>query len=296
MSLARAFTARKVKPAQDQVGELPKMPRSHSVRDRGVPVLRHQISGPMQLVHTTNMLSYNAPDIHPLRNKASIRSEQDSEAPSTTESTPPTSPEISPVDEVPGGPEHNHLSTYFMVPDKAFTMSKDAPPVPQRSPSHTKQNSYDAIARSRSVSRKSKDSDHSVSTKASFAFSRSSSTSTRASSSSSNSPVYTQKTLPPPLPVSAPPPAAAPANQASFQHRSRKEAHPFGNELAQVTELAEEYGTRVVSTEEREDNQYIKAHGLVKFTANDYLDDVTSLISSFFPEVNHARTATPLWI
>ncbi|KAF4444346.1 hypothetical protein F53441_11158 [Fusarium austroafricanum] len=303
MSLSRAFTTRKAKMAGhtengDQQVQVPH--RSNSARDRQHPILRHQISAPLQLVHTTNMLSYNAPDIAAphasLRNKSSLRSVgEESEAPSTTESTPPTSPDVSPVDEYPG-PKPNHLSTYFMVSDaKPSVLPKiaEAPAIPKRSPSHTKQSSYEALARQRSTSHMSRDSDHSVSTKASFTFSRSSSTSTRASSASYASAGQAQKA--PPVPVPAVP-TNVPVPPPSFQQRARKDSQPFSQELAQVTELAEEYTTKPTTKEVEEDYRYMKSKGLNKFSPEDYLNDVQNLILSFFPEVSHAKPSTPQWI
>ncbi|KAI1018855.1 hypothetical protein LB505_002841 [Fusarium chuoi] len=300
MSLSRAFTTRKAKMAgQTEMGEQQvQVPhRSNSARDRQHPILRHQISAPLQLVHTTNMLSYNAPDIPhaALRSKSSLRSVgEESEAPSTTESTPPTSPDVSPVDECPG-PKPNHLSTYFSVSGKPAVLPKisEAPAIPKRSPSHTKQNSYEALARQRSTSQMSRDSEHSVSTKASFTFSRSSSTSTRASSASYVSASQAQKA--PPMPVPAIP-AVAPVPPPSFQQRALKDSHPFGHELAQVTELAEEYSTRPTTKEDEEDHRFMKSRGLNKFSPEEYLSDVQSLILSFFPEVSHAKPTTPQWI
>lgn len=305
MSLSRAFTTRKVRLASD-LGDLNKSPqRSNSVRNHPNPqMLRNKISGPIQLVHTTNMLSYNAPDLpkHVLRNKASTRSEDSettseshSETPSIAETSPPTSPDVSPVEECPG-PVPNHLSTYFMVPSKANHLPKlsEVPAIPKRSPSHTKQNSYEALARNRSVSRMSKDSDRSVSTKASFTFSRSSSTSTRASSTSSMSPTQKDKTG-----SSAPPVPSPPAFHQQRTFKEPHQSHPFGQELAQVTELAEEYSASARSAnsaQDEEDNMYIKTKGLVKFTADDYLNDVQSLLTGFFPDVKHAKPTTPLWI
>lgn len=290
MSIARAFTTRRAKMGHGEISDQNKAPqRSNSARDRHGPILRHKISGPVQLVHTTNMLSYNAPDIpHALRSKSSLRSE-DSEAPSTAESTPPTSPDVSPVEEY-SGPQPNHLSTYFMVSDKpnALPAISEAPAIPQRSPSHTKQNSYDAIARQQSISRLSKDSDHSLSTKASFTFSRSSSTSTRASSGSYALAGQNQKPPPPPIPSPAPP--------ASFQQRILKESHPFGQELAQVTELAEEYSNKATSKDDEEDVKYIKSNSLKKFSAEDYLGEINNLLSSFLPELTHTKPSATVWI
>ncbi|KAF5017511.1 hypothetical protein F66182_10556 [Fusarium sp. NRRL 66182] len=298
MSLSRAFTTRKAKTEMREQVKAPQ--RSNSARDRQHPVLRHQISGPLQLVHTTNMLSYNAPDIPhaALRNKSSLRSVgEESEAASTAESTPPTSPDVSPVEECPA-PVRNHLSTYFMVSDKPSVLPKiaEAPAIPRRSPSHTKQNSYDAIARQRSVSQVSRDSEHSISTKASFSFSRSSSTSTRASSASYGSAGQTQKAPSVPVPAVPTVPAVVPAPPPSFQQRALKDSHPFGQELAQVTELAEEYSAKPLTKEDEEDSKYIKSRGLSKFNADDYLSEVQNLILGFFPEVSHAKPTAPQWI
>lgn len=310
MALSRAFTTRKARLGSD-FGDFSKSStpqRSNSARAHHHPdMIRNKISAPIQLVHTTNMLSYNAPDLprHVLRNKASSRS-TNSETPSeslsetaSTESTPPTSPDVSAIEEM-GGPKPNHLSTYFVIPGKTPPLPQaDAPAIPRRSPSHTKQNSYDAIARNRSISHHSKDSEHSVSTKASFSFSRSSSTSTRASSTSSMSAGQVQKPVIS-KPAVTPPALSPPVPPPSFQQRAFKEphqAHPFGHELAQVTELAEEYGARSSASKlDEEDSIYINAKGLVKLSAEDYLSDVQSLISSFFPEMARAKATTPLWI
>jgi hypothetical protein len=87
---------------------------------------------------------------------------------------------------------------------------------------------------------------------------------------------------------------AAPFNPSSpprpqrqqLQQQHRKEysetQHPFGPELAQVSELAEEYGvkeqvTNVADTEEQE----MLAKGLLKFSADEYLSEVRGLFASF---------------
>lgn len=299
-SLSRAFTTRKAKMSLD-MSDIHKSPlRSNSTRELRQPILRHKISAPIQLVHTTNMLSYNAPDLpRPSisNSSVSVKSDADSEANSTTESTPPTSPDVSPIDECPS-PVPNHLSTYFMIPEKPHAtptkkVAEPPPPaIPKRSPSHTKKNSYEAIAmsRQRSISRMSKESDHTISSKASYTFSRSSSTSTRASSVSSNhSNPHILKSTAPLLSTPTPP--------TSLKQRAYKETHPFGKELAQVTELAEEYGGKTNSQMDEEDSQVIKSRGLVKVAAEDYLSEIQGLFATFFTEsTTHARTAAPLWI
>lgn len=49
--------------------------------------------------------------------------------------------------------------------------------------------------------------------------------------------------------------------------------HPFGPELAQVTELAEEIGANE-STMSDEEEQYLIDNGLCKFSVDDYLDEI----------------------
>jgi hypothetical protein len=78
-----------------------------------------------------------------------------------------------------------------------------------------------------------------------------------------------------------------PAHQP-HQQQHRKEfsesQHPFGQELAQVSEIAEEYGLKeqmsVVDAEEKE----MLAKGLLKFNANDYLGEIQGLFANFFAD------------
>jgi hypothetical protein len=83
----------------------------------------------------------------------------------------------------------------------------------------------------------------------------------------------------------------------SFQHHRKdySETHPFGQELAQVTEIAEEYGVKdrlnVLAAEERE----LAARGLHKFTAEDYLCEIQALFSTIFNNEVNAPSAA-LWI
>jgi hypothetical protein len=73
------------------------------------------------------------------------------------------------------------------------------------------------------------------------------------------------------------------------------ETHPFGNELAQVTELAEDYGISqqtlaVVDEEEKE----LVSRGLFKFRAEDYMSEIQGLFASAFGETKPAMAA--MWI
>lgn len=346
MSLSRAFTTRRANKGSTDLGSEGgiKMPfRSNTVHKAAShQAMRHKISAPMELVHTTNMLSYNAPDVPrnglpsglpgpapvPVRtnsaagkvpsrsNTVSTRSTTNTDAgdwssasdhagSDTAASSPPTSPDSERADTV----EPNHLSCYFMAPGTKLAtgvatppMPSDAPAIPKRSPSHTKKQSIDAIARKRSISHMSKASEHSNhSQHSSPVFSRPSSTSTRASSashaSSHHQTLLKQQQQVPPPPVPQPLAASRPAAP------SVDTLGPFGQELAQVSELAEEFaassrpnglGLEVIY----EDEQYMKSRGLVQRSVDDYLDDIHNLMATFWPSDNrnHPTTSAPMWI
>lgn len=309
MSLSRAFTTRKVRMSNELAES--KMPQRSGTHKGAPQSIRTKISGPVELVHTTNMLSYNAPDLPRAgRSNSTSKSDTDSDALSNGESTPPTSPEASLTDDCPS-PKNNHLSSYFIAPGKpvAQDLQADAAPaIPRRSPSHTKKNSYDAIARQRSISQMSRDSGRTISSKPSLTFSRSSSTSTRASSSShASSAQHMSKQQAPPVPAISTP-MTSPQLQQGPTPRSAPESHPFGAELAQVTELAEEYSMRNTPHVLDEDEQYLQSNGLVKLSVDDYMNDVQELFSNFFqqapkraptrriPPQQPPAAAGPMWI
>jgi len=58
--------------------------------------------------------------------------------------------------------------------------------------------------------------------------------------------------------------------------------HPFGKELAQVNEVAEEFGAtaRLLIEEEQE----ILSKGLYKFGVEDYLDEISGLYGGIFDD------------
>lgn len=57
--------------------------------------------------------------------------------------------------------------------------------------------------------------------------------------------------------------------------------HPFGAELEQVNELAEEIGARDVMVLDDEE-LFLMSHGLQKFGAEDYLDEIQGLFGGGF--------------
>ncbi len=73
------------------------------------------------------------------------------------------------------------------------------------------------------------------------------------------------------------------------------EHNPFGNELAQVSEIAEEYGISkeklaVVDEEEQE----LVSRGLFKFRAEDYMSEIQGLFLSAFGDAR--PTMSSMWI
>ncbi|KAM0287726.1 hypothetical protein ACHAQH_000257 [Verticillium albo-atrum] len=303
-SLSRAFTTRRVKQSIDVAGAANKAnkengpQRSKTTKTPHVSV-RNQISAPVELIHTTNMLSYNAPDISRITSssnstKSAKSSDEEPGSPSTVASTPPTSPDVD-RDDLSKALQPNHLSCYFVAPvsakDYVVPEIPPVPAIPKRSPSHTKKASYDAIARQRSMSTMSRDSEHTLSTKASFSYSRASSASTAASTMSHNSMTPSIK---PPVP------SIPPVAYQQQQKPAMMELHPFGRELAQVSEIAEDYGIKHSILDQEE--QALKAQGLQKHSAEDYVGEVQSLFHAFFQESyaqpqSHARpTAAEMWI
>lgn len=57
--------------------------------------------------------------------------------------------------------------------------------------------------------------------------------------------------------------------------------HPFGAELVKVNELAKEIGARDVLILDEEE-QYLANHGLCKFGAQDYLNEIDGLFGGKF--------------
>jgi hypothetical protein len=78
-------------------------------------------------------------------------------------------------------------------------------------------------------------------------------------------------------------------------HVDTVEQHPFGNELAQVSELAEEYGIseEKLSVADKEE-QELRSRGLFKFCAEDYMSEIHDLFMSAFSDTKpHMAT---MWI
>ena len=69
--------------------------------------------------------------------------------------------------------------------------------------------------------------------------------------------------------------------------------HPFGAELEQVNELAEEIGARDVLILDEEE-QYLENHGFCRYGVQDYLNEIHGLFGGSFS--NPFGQFTPVWI
>jgi hypothetical protein len=223
MSIARAFTTRRNKPDME-VSTPVHIGRAASHRN-GRPVIRAQISSPVVLVSTSNILLNNAQhiagtapiEIRSVSGASSVASSSgdDSDASTGSIHSRETVTDASSVDESPlrTEPEPNHLSCYFKP--NVDTRHQSA----REAFRETGRNSHDMF------------SSHAVTA---VAF------------------------------VEAP-----------------KEG-PFGRELAQLDEVAEEFGHVVRDAEAEADMKVINQYGLAQFGASDYLNEIQSLIYDTF--------------
>lgn len=244
-SLSRAFTTRRAKASADGTPAAPK--RSLTTKFSGGNI-RNKISAPLELISTTNMLSYNAPDLFPKSKESSDSSshsgDESDRSPSTFSNMDKDTSSIESSSPTTSSPEPNHLSCYFRESEKVVP-DVEAPIVPKRAVSHTKKASLQ-----RSASRLSTRNTHST--------------------------------------------ARSSINMFSPQSET-VEQHPFGNELAQVSELAEEFGIKKSMAVVDEEEQELASRGLLKFRAEDYLSEIHGLFLSTFAETRPTLPAS-MWI
>ncbi|KAH7123760.1 hypothetical protein B0J11DRAFT_320778 [Dendryphion nanum] len=277
MSLARAVTKRMKR--QEANDSPPK--RSLTMKASFPQIDRAKISSPVALVSTTNMLSYNAPDISTIRHASSstssTHSADDSDHSATSNRSRSSShgsrdtlTDASSVEGSPTSPKPNHLSGYFASAAKVARRSASSgdlqqlrsepspsaavPAIPERALSHSKR-AHERLAQKRSLQNiKPRGSLHS--------------------------------------------------DRSSREHRSsvdmftatiqEEETHPFGKELEQLNEVAEEFGGVVRDAEFDADMTALRDRNLAVFCAADYLAEIRPLFSNRF--VN-THTPTPLaWI
>lgn len=239
MDLARAFTKRNKRPEIS----MPSPIRAGSMRKHDGPIQRSAISAPLELLSTTNVLAFNAPNIYG-SSSSSLSDDSDSFL-TYSHSSRGTTPDTSSIGSAPSPVEPNHLSTYFQAPGRnsssagshRFSTDTDVPAIPSRALSHTKK-SHEAVARQRSVSRQT----------------------------------------PPPTVIHT----TANTRDTLDIFSSKVDAnHPFGAELEKVNELAEEMGARNVMILDEEE-QYLMSQGLLKFGVEEYMDEIQGLFGGSF--------------
>jgi len=272
----RAFTTRRRQPEAGNTSPL-FIGRAASMR-AGRPVIRAKISSPVALVSTSNALLNHAEDIigtTPIEirsvspgSSASSTNGDDSDASSNSIHSSETVTDASSVDESPSPIEPNHLSCYFKPavdtqtkspsrsPSISARPSFDAPRIPQRVPSHSKK-AHETLHRKRSVQR--------IMSPPSTSYGESA----RARSS---------------------------ADMFSSAFVEAPKESPFGNELAQLQEVAEEFGQVVCNAEADEEAMFLQSHGLAHFAASDYMSEIQSLIYETFGDEHTAAQAFGGWI
>lgn len=271
MSLRRAFTLRRTKVTEMTTTSPMGIGRAASQRG-GRPVTRVLISSPVELTSSTNVLSYNAPDIvgttpvavrdAPGISSNSSVSGEDSDFSTPNGSIRDSSTDASSIDEDPKSPTENHLSCYFKpnVETSSPSVSRrtslsmhppnNAPDVPQRAPSHSKR-AHERLHSRRSVQRL-------IAAPLASREIRSSAEILGALEGSSGK-----------------------ANSAVFVEAPIRE-NPFGNELAQLDEVAEEFGCSIRDAEAAADAVYLETRGLACYGASEYLNDIQDLVCDQF--------------
>ena len=269
MSFSRAFSTKRQKPdieisAPIQIG------RAASQRG-GRPIYRQQISSPLALVSTSNAQVAKANNIagtspieirHVSSGSTSSSDESDISHGSSVHSRETTITDASSVDESPIStePEPNHLTSYFKPAVDTHKHAKQSPSIssrpsldltiPARAPSHSKK-AHEGVHRKRSIQR-------------------------MLSPPPSRERVASTEIFNPNRAgiVEAPP--------SAFVEAPRD--NPFGNELAQLDAVAEEFGQVVRCAEADADHVYMESHGLAYFSASDYMCEIQSLIHEMFSD------------
>lgn len=241
---------------------------------------RTKISLPVALVSTTNMLSYNAPDISSMRQVSSSTASTHSSADdsdhsastsrsraSTVGSRDTVLTDASSLESSPTSPAPNHLSGYFGGPGKQIRKSasttslhqvkeepvvampsENTPAIPQRALSHSKR-AHERLAAKRSL--------QNINSRSSIN-SRGSVGSVRLSREQRSSVDMFRGTI------------------------HEEEAHPFGRELEQLNEIAEEFNGVARDAETEADVTVMRSRGLAAFCAADYLSEIQPLFSARF--------------
>jgi len=252
MALARAFTKRN---KRDAITPIPA--REGSVRYAPGTIQRGQISLPTELLSTTNVQALNAPDIRSITassSSSSLRSGDDSDFSHISKSfldSPATTPDTSSIESSPITPEHGHSASFF-----DSKMSKRSVTSVGTTRSTSSSSSLDAPAIPQRALSHSKRAHQEIARKRSIS-------------------------------RMSPPPTTMPAvnvvrDSTAFFTGAVDAVHPFGKELAQVNEVAEEFGA-VASVLDAEE-ELILSKGLYKFGVDDYINEIQALYGGIYED------------
>jgi len=75
--------------------------------------------------------------------------------------------------------------------------------------------------------------------------------------------------------------------------KPQEAAHPFENELSQVTEMVEEIGSNMMVLDEEE--QELMSRGFFKFSSQDYMEEISGLFMNAFGDRGRQGMET-MWI
>ncbi|MCJ1332819.1 hypothetical protein MMC10_009513 [Thelotrema lepadinum] len=274
MSLARALTRRYKADQQPEIAVQVPLARASTLKRLDKPIDRSQISLPIELISSTNVMAYEAPDIHPVDHPQSplsapssadsFKSYDDSDHARSSASSM-TSADIS-RESSPTIAEPKKSSSYFSshttsalsaqeTLQAATYQQKVGPSLPQRAPSHTKK-THQALAHKRSMRLTQKSNDEAAATPA---------------------PLSPAKSSKPSIELHPSDPHTQPTE------------NPFGAELAQVKEVAEEFGVRDVQIWDEEE-QWILDNGLGRYAVEEYINEIQPLFSHAFSDTVYSPT------
>jgi hypothetical protein len=325
-SISRAFTLRSKRSKDKETSTPPAPLRSASMRYSEKPVDIRTISSPVALLSTTNMLSYNAPDVSAVRAQrkasasvssgSSSRSSAD-ESDTSTISHTSCDTALTDVSSIASSsptssPDSKERSSYFhsttslisssIPPRLSHSISTSdlrsgsplpldnepgsSPEIPERAPSHSKR-AHEVLARKRSLQ--------------TMARTNSVSSMTSTSREKRNSIEFFSRNIAdapaPSLPAFGFSPATPLSNSPHSSHHQSSYSHPFGKELMQLDEIAEEFGGAVRDAEREGDIRAMRQKGLGRFCADDYMREIESLLDSLLsPYPSHVQQPEVAWI
>ncbi|KIX08417.1 uncharacterized protein Z518_03073 [Rhinocladiella mackenziei CBS 650.93] len=246
MSLARAFTRRNKRSVDHQTPV-----RGTSVKYLPGTINRSLISLPTELISTTNVQALTAPDIRSSSSSStgSVSSGNDSDFSTIDRSfLTNTGTDTSSIDSsgpaTPVTPATDENKSFFDVKQSVPALPVITSPTASETPAIPKR----ALSHSK---------------KAHVELSRKRSI---------------QRMSPPPTAIVKP----ILRSSADILNVSSNPNHPFGKELAQVSEMAEEFGATARLLDEEE--QEILSKGLYKFGVEDYLDEIADLYGGIFED------------